>query len=221
MRAAGAAGVLASVLILIGLYLSSVGASGTPGIDAAAEAWAAWARREENAMEVGTYLLLVPGLVLFLCMFAALVSLLPRDAISTRLAGYGAIAFVVLFATAGVMSSTPASTFGFFPGFQDPSAVTVFTWVGASYHLQTVGTWMLAMTIAASAVGLRGSAALPFSLYLASFILAVLAVAASFAGLGVIPCLVWIVAVAIGLLRWRRSASTPPPKSGAPSQTAY
>jgi len=205
MRASGAAGVLAAVLILGGLYFAT--AWGRPAIDADGEALAAWAQREEGAIETGVYFLLVPGLLLFLCMFAALTGLLPAPAMSTRLATYGALAFFVFFAAAGVLSSATASAFGFYNGFEDPTAVTVFTGLSAGYHLQFVGVWSLAMTMLATAVGLRNSAAISSRLYVASIVLAALAVAASEFGFGVIPCLVWILAVSIGLLRWRTMAS--------------
>jgi len=217
MRASGAAGVLAAVLILGGLYFAT--AWGRPGIDANGEALAAWAQREELAIEIGVYYLLVPGLLLFLCMFAALAGLLPADAMSTRLAGYGAVAFFVFFAAAGVLSSTSASAFGFYNGFEDPTAVTVFTGLSADYHLQFIGTWSLAMTMLATAVGLRNSAAISSRLYVASIVLAALAVVASEFGFGVILCLVWIIAVSIGLLRWTplRSAAIDPIAEAVPN----
>ena len=217
IRASGAAGVLAAVLILGGLYLAT--AWGRPGIDADGAALAAWAQREEGAIETGVYLLLVPGLLLFLCMFAALAGLLPADAMSTRLATYGALAFFVFFAAAGVLSSTSASAFGFYNGFEDPTAVTVFTGLSASFNLQFVGVWSLAMTMLATAVGLRNSAAISSRLLVASIVLAALAVAASFVGFGVIPSLVWILAVAIGLLRWTpsRSAAIDPIAEAVPN----
>jgi hypothetical protein len=207
MRASGAAGVLATVLILVGLYLSIMGMSGQPGSGADGEAWAAWAQREEASIEVGVYILLVPGLVLFLCMFAALVSMLPRDAISTRLAGYGALAFFVLFAAAGVLASTTASTFGFYNGFKDPGAVTVFTGMTAGYHLQAVGICSMAITMVAAAVGLQRFGTISPRLAVASIVLAALAVAAILVGFGVIFCLAWILAVGIGLLRWTPEAT--------------
>jgi hypothetical protein len=219
MRASGAAGVLAAVLILGGLYLAT--AWGRPGLDADGGALAAWAQREEGAIETGVYVLLVPGLLLFLCMFAALAGLQPAAAMSTRLATYGALAFFVFFAAAGVLSSTTASAFGFYNAFDDPTAVTVFTGLSAGYHLQFVGVWSLAMTMVATAVGLRNSAAILsailWRLYVASVVLAALAVAASFFGFGVIFCLVWILAVGIGLLRWApsRSAAMDPIADGA------
>lgn len=202
MLAAGAAGVLGTALIVGGLYLSTYGTSGTPVTDAGAAAWAAWAEREELAIEIGVYLLLVPGLLLFLCMFAALASLLPPAAVASRIAGYGAVAFVVLFAAGGVLWSTAASTFGFYEAFEDPTAITVFMGLTAGYHLQYVGTWSLALTMVASAVGLHYSARISMPIYLASIILAALVVAAGFVGFGVIFCLVWILGVGIGLLRW-------------------
>jgi hypothetical protein len=206
MRASGVAGVLAAALILGGLYLGTLGISGREaGADAAA--WAAWAQREEVAIEIGVYYLLVPGLLLFLCMFAALASLLPADTMSIRLAGYGAVAFFVLFAAAGVLSSTSASTFGFYNGFEDPTAITIFTGASAGYHLQAVGVWSLAMTMLATAVGLRYSGAISSRLVVASIALAALAGAASEVGFGVIFCVVWIFAVGIGLLRWTPSRS--------------
>jgi hypothetical protein len=217
MRASGAAGVLAAFLILGGLYLGTLGISGREA-GAAAEAWAAWAQREEGAIEIGVYYLLVPGLLLFLWTFAALAGLLPADAISTRLAGYGALAFFVFFAAAGVLSSTSASTFGFYDGFEDPTAITVFTGASAGYHLQAVGVWSLAMTMLATAVGLRYSVAISSPLYVASIVMAALAVAGTLVGVGVIPCLVWILAVGIGLLRWTRppSAAVDPIAAAAP-----
>jgi hypothetical protein len=208
MRASGAAGLLAAVLILGGLYLGTLGISGRDA-DAGAETWAAWAQREEGAIESGVYFLLVPGLLLFLCMFAALAGLLPADAMSTRLAGYGALAFVVLFSAAGVLSSTSASTFGFYPSFEDPTAISVFTGASAGYHLQAVGVWSLAMTMLATVLSLRYSAAISTRLYVASFVLAALAFVATYVGAGIIPCLIWILGVSIGLLRWTPSRSGP------------
>jgi hypothetical protein len=207
MRASGAAGVLAAVLILGGLYFATFGSSGGPGVDADAAAWAAWAQQEEGAIEIGVYSLLVPGLLLFLCMFAALAGLLPVHAMSTRLAGYGALAFFVFFTAAGVLSSTTASTFRFYSAFEDPTAVTLLTGVTAGYHLQFVGMWSLALTMLATAVGLRSAAAISFRLYVAGIVLAALAVAASFFGFGIIFGLIWMVAVSIGLLRWTPSRS--------------
>jgi hypothetical protein len=208
MRTSGAAGVLAAVLILGGLYLGTLGISGREA-GADAEAWAAWAQREEVAIEIGVYYLLVPGLLLFLCMFSALAGLLPAAAMSTRLAGYGALAFFVLVAAAGVLSSTSASTFGFYSGFDDPAAITVFTGASAGYHLQAVGIWCLSMTMLATAVGLRYSAAISLRLVVASIVLAAVAVAATLVGAGIIPSLVWVLAVGIGLLRWTPSRSAP------------
>ena len=92
IRASGAAGILAAALILGGLILVTVG---MPGRDADAAAWADWAQRQEFAIESGVYYLLVPGLLLFLCMFAALAGILPAGAMSTRLSGYGALGFFV------------------------------------------------------------------------------------------------------------------------------
>jgi hypothetical protein len=202
-RASGSAGMLAVPMILGGIYLTTFGLSGAPAASAGAEAWAAWAQREVLAIELGVYLILVPGLLLFLGMFAALASLLPADAVASRLAGYGAVVFVVLFAVAGVLASTTASTFDFYGAFEDPTAVTVYWGITAGYHLQWVGTWGLAMTILASAVGLRYSAMPSVPGYVASIVLVALVVAAGFFGFGVIFCLVWILAVSIGLLRWR------------------
>jgi len=200
--------VLGAVFILAGLYLVTMGASGAPAKDAAADAWATWARQQENALEVGVYLLLLPGLLLFLVMFAALAGLLPRDTIATRLSIYGAIAVVVFFATAGVMASTASSTFGFYPAYQDPSAVTVFTFTTAGYHLQAVGTWTLALTMAATAVALRSQAAIGARLFWATIVLVALAVLANFVGFGVIFGLIWMFAAGIGLLRARLPSAT-------------
>jgi hypothetical protein len=201
-RAAGAAGVLASILILGGLYLVT---TGQPGNVADAGAWTAYAQREEFALESGVYYLLVPGLLLFLGMSAVLVGLSPKEAVSTRLAGYGALAFFVFLVAAGVLWSTAASTFGFYQAFDDPTAMTVFTGASAGYHFQEMGVWSLAMTMVASAVGLRSSAGLSMPWYGASIVLAVLAVAGTLVGLGVILCLAWILAASIGLLRWTQS----------------
>jgi len=204
LRASAVAGVLAATLILVGSILSY---TGIPGVDADAAAWAAWAEREELTIEIGVYVLLIPGLLLFLWLFAALAGLLPADAMSTRLAGYGAVAFFVSFAAAGVLSSTSASTFGFYDAFEDPTAVTVFTGASAGYHLQGIAVWSLALTMLATAVGLRATAVISSRLYVASIVLAVLTVAASQFGIGVMFCLVWMLAVSIGLLRWTPSRS--------------
>ena len=216
LRASAIAGVVAAILILVGSILSY---TGIPEFDADAAAWAAWAEREELTIELGVYVLLVPGLLLFLCMFAGLAGLLPANAISTRLAGYGAVAFFVFFAAAGVLSSTSASTFGFFGVFDDPTAVTVFTGVSAGYHLQGIAAWSLAMTMLAAAVGLRNAAVISSPLYVGSIVLAVLTVAASQLGIGVMFCLVWMPVVSIWLLRWTpsRSAAIDPIADARPS----
>ena len=190
-------------MMLAGLYLATMGASGAPNASASATEWAGWAQREEGALEIGVYVLLVPSLFLFLWMFSALDCLLPQGAISTRLAGYGALAFFVFFGAAGVLMSTTASTFGFYRAFGDPTAATVFTGTTAGYHLQAVGVWCLAMTMLATAFGLRSSGAISSGLHAGSIVLAALAAAANLIGLGVIFGLVWILAVAVGLLRWR------------------
>lgn len=59
----------------------------------------------------------------------------------------------------------------------------------------------------ATAVGMRSSAAISSRLYVASIVLAVLATAGTYIGVGVIFCLIWILAVSIGLLRWTPSRS--------------
>jgi hypothetical protein len=205
-RAAGVAGVLAAALIFGGLYLMTMGSSGSPGPDADGAAWSSWARQEEQALEIGVYALLVPGLLLFLVMFAAFAGRQPADVIWTRLAGYGAVAFFVFFAAAGVLSSTTASAFGYYRVFEDPTAVTYFTLYTAGYHLQAVGSWSLAMTMVATAIGLRQSGSISSPSYLASIALAALAVAGTFVGFGVVFCLIWILAVSIGLLRSGRPA---------------
>jgi hypothetical protein len=201
VRASGAAGVLAAVLTLAGLFLLN---TGQPGASADARAWATWAKEQENSQELGVYVLLIPGLLLFLVMFAALAGLLPAEATSRRLAGYGAIGFFVLLAAAGVLFSTTASTFGFFEGFEDPTAVTVFFGVTAGYHLETVGVWSLALTMLATAVGLRYSRLIPQWSLVAIVVLSVLAIAGGvFGGFGVVFGLVWMVAVGVWLLLGR------------------
>jgi hypothetical protein len=56
-------------------------------------------------------------------------------------------------------------------------------------------------------------------LYVASIVLAVLSVAASQLGIGVMVCLVWMLAVSIWLLRWTpsRSAAIDPIADARPS----
>jgi len=198
VRVSGIAGVLATIMILGGQYLSS---KGIPGMDADAATWTEWVEGEEGAIETGVYLLLVPGLLLFLCMFGTVASLLPAQAVSTRLAGYGALAFFVCMAAAGVLSSTTASSAGFFGDFQDPTALSVYTGVSAGFHLQIVGIWSLSITMVAVAWGMRHTGALSNRLFVASWVLAAVTVAAGLIGFGIVFALVWILAVAIGLLR--------------------
>ena len=77
----------------------------------------------------------------------------------------------------------------------------------ADYHLQTVGICSLAMTMLAASLGLRYSAGLSPTLFVGSIVLAVLAVAECLIGFGIIPCIVWIIGVSIGLLRWTPGSS--------------
>jgi hypothetical protein len=78
--------------------------------------------------------LLVPGLLLFLWMFAALAGLLPADAISTLLAGYGALAFFVFFAAAACCHRRPLRAEA--DAFEDPTAVALLG-LSAGYHLNS------------------------------------------------------------------------------------
>jgi hypothetical protein len=211
LRLSGFAGVVAAVMILGGLYLSS---RGVPGPDADAASWAAWAEREEVAVESGVYLLLVPGLLLFLCMFATLAGLLPTHGAATRLASYSAIGFFVCLAVAAVLSSTASSSDGFFAGFEDPGALSVYTGVAAGFHLQMVGVWSLALTMVAVAVGLRRAGAATQRLVVASCVLAVVTAAAGAVGVGIVPALLWIVAAGVGL--FRRSGSPAGQPGGVP-----
>jgi len=198
LRLSGVAGVIAAVMIIGGQYLSS---KGIPGQDADAVAWATWAEREEGAVETGVYLLLVPGLLLFLGMFATLAGLLPTQGVATRLASYGALSFFVSLAVAAVLSSTASSSIGFFDGFEDPGAISVYAGTSAGFHLQMVGIWSLAVTMVAVALGLRRMGAATQRLVAASCVLAVVTAAAGVIGFGIVPALVWIVAAGVGLLR--------------------
>lgn len=209
LRLSGVAGVAAAVMILGGQYLSS---KGIPGPDADAAVWAVWAEREEGAVESGVYLLVIPGLLLFLCMFATLACLLPTQGVATRLASYGAHSFFVCLAVAAVLSSTTSSSVGFFAGFEDPDAISVYTGVSAGFHLQIVGIWSLALTMVAVAVGLRRMGAATRRLVVASCVFAAVTAAAGLIGMGIVPALVWIVAAGAGLLR--RSASRTAQPSG-------
>jgi hypothetical protein len=206
LRAPGVAGVLAGVLIFASMYITTLG---IPAPEADAAEWAAWARREEGTLETGVYLLLVPGLALFLWMFSALAAVPQRYDQWARLAQYGALGFAILLAAGGVLQSTTASTFGFFPAFEDPTAITAFMGWTAGYHLQAVGIWSLALTMAATGIGLLSSGQTSMGLAAASIVAAALAVAASFIGLGIVFGLVWMVAVGLALL-WRNTVADAP-----------
>jgi len=211
LRLSGLAGVIAAVMILAGLYLSS---RGLPDPDADAAAWAAWAEREEGPIESGVYLLLMPGLLLFLCMFATLAGLLPDRAVATRLASYGALSFFVCLAIAGVLSSTASSSVGFFAGFEDPGGISVYSGASGGFHLQMIGIWSLALTMVAVAVGLRRVGTARRWVVVASCVLAALTAAAGVIGAGIIPALIWMVAAGVGL--FRRSASHTAQPGGVP-----
>lgn len=200
-RAAGLAGMLGAVLILAGLYQSGMG-SGMPGRDGDAATWSAWARQQEGPIEIGVYVLLFPGLLLFLGMFSALVGLLPSRAIWTRLAGYGAVSFFALFAAGAVLASTSASTYGFYAAFNDPSAGTVLIGATAGYHFQALAVWSLALTIVATALALRASATISSPLFGASLVVALLAAVTNLVGFGIIFGLIWILGVAAALVMW-------------------
>ena len=204
-RAAGVAGVLAAILILAGLYLSGVG-SGVPARDADAASWSAWARGQEGTVELGVYVVLLPGLLLFLCMFAALVGRLPAQGAWTRLAGYGAVSFFVLFASGGALASTSLSAYGFYAAFDDPTAITVLAGATAGYHLQALAVWSLALTMISTALALRAGGAISSTLFGASIGLAVLAAAANLVGFGIIFGLIWMLGAGIALVRWAARA---------------
>ena len=201
MRSAGIAGVVGAVLILGGLYLSTTG-SGVPDQDAEAASWAAWARSREGPLELGAYVLLFPGLILFLGMFSALAGLLPSDGIWTRMAGYGAVSFFVLFAAGAALASTAASTYGFYKAFDDPAALTVLTGATAGYHFQALAVWSLSLTIVATALALRSSDAISSRTSVSSIGLAALTAAANLIGFGIVFGLIWMVGVGIWLVRW-------------------
>jgi hypothetical protein len=197
MRAAGVAGILAAVLILAGEYYST---KGMPAKGADAASWTRWVDAEEGPIETGVYLLLIPGLLLFLVMLGALMSVLPRNRMSTEVSTWGGLAFFVCMALSGTLASTTASTIGYFDGFEDPQAVATLTGISAGFHLTVVAVWALALTMVGTAVGLRSAGLLSGRLRTAAFVLAGVTVATSVLGAGMLPALVWIVAVSIGLL---------------------
>lgn len=204
MRAAGVAGILAAVLILAGVYYST---KGMPAIEADAASWTRWVDAQQGPIETGVYLLLIPGLLLFLVMMGALVSALPRNRMSTEVSAWGGLVFFICMATSGVLSSTTASAIGYFDGFEDPQAVGTLTGLSAGFHLTIVAVWALALTMVGTAIGLRSAGLLSGRLRAAAFVLAGLTVATGLFGAGLLLTLVWILAVSIGLLR--HSSSQP------------
>lgn len=210
LRASAVAGIAAAALILGGTLLSS---RGMPSTAADAASWARWVENEERAIESGVYYMLLPGLLLFLVLMAALGTLQSAGGISTRLASWGGLLFIVCMAVSGVMSSTSASTIGFFDGFEDPEALTVLTGVSAGFHLSVIAVWSLAMTMAASAFGLHASGFMSGRVRTAFLILAALTVAVGEVGAGLLPVLLWMLTISVMLLR---RAGAPAP-SAAPS----
>jgi hypothetical protein len=198
LQASAAAGFAAAVLILGGTLLSSRGMP-SPGSDAAA--WSRWAEGEERVIEIGSYYLLVPGLLFFLVLLAAVVHMHSSSRIATLLASWSGVIFVVFMMTSAVVASTSASTFGFFDDFDDPEALTVFTGASAGFHLTVVAAWSLALAMAATAVGLRAQGLISARTRTATFVLAVLAVATGELGAGLMPALLWMVLLSVMLLR--------------------
>lgn len=211
LRASAVSGFAAAVLILAGTVLSS---RGMPSAGAEATLWVHWVEEEERAIETGVYYLLIPGLLLFLVLLAALAQVPVASRISTQLASWGGLVFVVCMAISGVVSSTSASTIGFFDGFEDPKALTVLTGMSAGFHLAVIAVWSLALTMAATAVGLHASGFISGRLRTASLIVAALTVAVGEVGAGLLPALLWMVFISVMLMR---KAGTAVP-SAAPAE---
>lgn len=207
-RVAGIAGLLAAVLMLAGSYLSGLG-SGIPARDADAAAWSAWASHQEGPVELGVYVLLFPGLVLFLLMASALIGRLPSRSMWTRVAGYGAVSFFVLFASGAALASASPSAYGFYAAFDDPTALAALAAATAGYHFQALGVWTLALTMLATTLALRSSGEISSRLTIASVGLAVLAAAGNVIGFGVVFGLIWIAGVGVSLARVQPGEPSP------------
>jgi hypothetical protein len=201
LRAAALAGIAAAAMILGGEYLAS---RGLPSSNADTTTWSRWVADSEGAVESGVYYLIVPGALLFFIPLAALTSLQP-DGMTGRLSAWGGQAFVVLLAASAVMQSTTASTQGFFTAFEDPEAATLLTGLSAGFHPAIVAFWALAVTMIATGVGLHAGGHASARFRNASCLWGLLTLVAGGVGLGVVPALLWIVALSVVLLRVARA----------------
>jgi hypothetical protein len=185
------------VMVFAGQLLSS---QGTPAPGADPDTWTRWALTHEGTIENGAYYLGIPGLLLFLVLAAALAELQPAG-MPRRLTEWGAVTFVILMTVATVLSSTTSSTYGFFDGFEDGGAVTLLTGLSAGFHLMIVAEWAIALTMLASGIGLSAAGHISARLRTASIAWAVLTAATGAVGFGLLPALLWVVAVSTLLVR--------------------
>lgn len=151
VRYGALSGMFAAVLVLAGAAVTDT-AMPDP-VTAGAEQW----RSQELSIEIGVYVLGLPGLLLFLFFLATLVHLLPHGVagVLTTLTG---VAFFVLSAAADVFTSATASALGFHEELGGPEAVAGYL-QSIGFHLgvyaQVAGGLMaVAGSLALGAAGL-------------------------------------------------------------------
>ena len=142
-------GMLAAILILAGEVVAT--AAAPDSVIASAGEW----RASELAIEIGVYVLVMPGLFLFLFFLATLVRLAPD--VSAWMTAFTGVAFFVLMAGADVCNSTTASTLGFYDELAGLEVVSGF-FNTLGFHLGVyamVAAGVMAVT-ASVALGARG-----------------------------------------------------------------
>jgi hypothetical protein len=191
-------GILAAILIIVG---EAVASAATPdSFIAGADEW----RDSELAIEIGVYVLVMPGLFLFLLFLATLVRLLAPD-VSAWMTAFTGVAFFVLMAGADVSNSTTASALGSHNELAGLEVVSGF-FNTLGFHLGVYAQVAAGVMAVTASVGLAARGVLPVRLSRIGSGIGAVAVVTGYFGYGLPFIVLWLLLISVVLFRLPRES---------------
>lgn len=191
-------GMLAAILILVGEVVAAAAKPDT--VIASADEW----RASELGIEIGVYVLVMPGLFLFLLFLATLVRLLAPD-VSAWMTAFTGVAFFVLMAGADVSNSTAASALGFYNELAGPEAVAGY-FNSLGFHLGIYAMVAAGVMAVTASVALAARGVLPVRLSRIGSGIGAVAVVTGYFGFGLPFIVLWLLLISVVLFRLPRES---------------
>jgi hypothetical protein len=191
-------GMLAAILILGGEAVAT--AAKPVSVIASADEW----RDSELAIEIGVYVLVMPGLFLFLLFLATLVRLLAPD-ISAWMTAFTGVAFFVLMAAADVSNSTTASALGFYDELTGLEVVAGF-FNTLGFHLGVYAVVAAGVMAVTASIALAARGVVPVGMSRIGSAIGAVAVVTGYFGFGLPFIMLWLLLFSVVLFRLPRES---------------